>query len=417
MQDIILEFARTILLDVRVKSHLIEAPYLWNDDYDCGLRRTILNLQEDSNYGESTFLKSFQKEMNEINEGHSIYSIRDEFNCEYLSLKIPNATQSCNLLIGPFTYEVLTVQRINELCAKSNIPANLTDFMQQFYASVPYISDERWLKSILRRIVDSIYDNASEVHTIRKHLRITQLYEQNYITDYPEPDKETITMLEKRYQEEERMMNFISIGDYESIEHIMNNGGLPKPAQRFPDSVRDMKNGLIILNTLCRKAAQSGRIHPVYLDTISKKYATRIENCNSLQQLNGLNKEMLRKYCMLVQKHSLKNYSQPVQNVINEISFHLNGDLGLESLAELVSLNKSYLSSLFKKETGETLTNYVNRKRIDHSIYLLNTTNHNIQDIAMLCGISDLNYFTKLFKKMKHMTPSEYRNMVHQVRE
>lgn len=193
----------------------------------------------------------------------------------------------------------------------------------------------------------------------------------------------------------------------------MQDDKLPRPQQRFPDTIRDIKNSLIILNTLCRKAAQNGQVHPVYLDAISKRYATNIENCNSVSKLNQMPKELIRKYCMLVQKHSLKNYSSPIRDVINQITFNLNSDLTLETLAEQAGLNKSYLSSLFKKETGETLTNYVNARRIDHSIYLLNTTQLNIHDIASLCGINDLNYFTRLFKKIKQMTPSEYRNMVH----
>ena len=76
------------------------------------------------------------------------------------------------------------------------------------------------------------------------------------------------------------------------------------------------------------------------------------------------------------------------------------------------ALNSSYVSSLFKRETGSTLTNFVNNKRIEHAIYLLNTTKLPIQDIAVQCGITDVNYFTKLFKKIKNMTPSQYREMI-----
>ena len=64
------------------------------------------------------------------------------------------------------------------------------------------------------------------------------------------------------------------------------------------------------------------------------------------------------------------------------------------------------------EELNSRLTNFVNNKRIEHAIYLLNTTKLPIQDIAVQCGITDVNYFTKLFKKIKNMTPSQYREMI-----
>ena len=59
-----------------------------------------------------------------------------------------------------------------------------------------------------------------------------------------------------------------------------------------------------------------------------------------------------------------------------------------------------YLATIFKKETGQTLTEYVTGKRIEHAIFLLNCTNMQIQTIAQYCGIPDICYFTKTFKKM-----------------
>lgn len=64
---------------------------------------------------------------------------------------------------------------------------------------------------------------------------------------------------------------------------------------------------------------------------------------------------------------------------------------------------------MFKKETGMTLTNYVNKKRIEHAVYLLSSTDMQIQNIAQYCGIPDVNYFTKIFKKVMNKTPSEFK--------
>ena len=105
----------------------------------------------------------------------------------------------------------------------------------------------------------------------------------------------------------------------------------------------------------------------------------------------------------------MKGYSPLIQRVITRIDSDLTADLSLKAIASLLNVNPSYLSTQFKKETGSTLTDYVNRKRVEHAILLLNSTSMQIQTIALYCGIPDVNYFTKLFKKYINKTPKEYR--------
>jgi YesN/AraC family two-component response regulator len=85
----------------------------------------------------------------------------------------------------------------------------------------------------------------------------------------------------------------------------------------------------------------------------------------------------------------------------------------LNTQAKFLGVNPSYLSTVFKKETGHTLTEYVTGKRIEYAVFLLNTTKMQIQTIAQYCGIPDICYFTKLFKKKIGQSPSEYRNQLY----
>mgnify|MGYP000373380085 CR=1 FL=1 len=119
--------------------------------------------------------------------------------------------------------------------------------------------------------------------------------------------------------------------------------------------------------------------------------------------------DMVKEYCLLVKKHCSNNYSLPIQRVITYIDTDLTADLSLKALSDSLNINSSYLSTLFKKETGMTLTNYVNKKRIEHAVYLLSSTDMQIQNIAQYCGIPDVNYFTKIFKKVMNKTPSEFK--------
>ena len=90
----------------------------------------------------------------------------------------------------------------------------------------------------------------------------------------------------------------------------------------------------------------------------------------------------------------------------------LTADLSLKHLSKLLSINASYLSSLFKKETGKTLTEFITQKRMQQAAFLLRTTQLQVQTVAQHCGIYDVNYFTKMFKKFSGQTPKEFREQL-----
>lgn len=118
---------------------------------------------------------------------------------------------------------------------------------------------------------------------------------------------------------------------------------------------------------------------------------------------------MIRSYCLLVKRHSLSQYSYYVGQAITLVQYDLTADLRLKTIADQLNVNSSYLSNLFHKEYGCTLTEFVNRQRIDHGILLLQNTSKSVQAVAAECGIHDVNYFIKLFKKQTGFTPSRYR--------
>lgn len=80
-----------------------------------------------------------------------------------------------------------------------------------------------------------------------------------------------------------------------------------------------------------------------------------------------------------------------------------------EDIAEHVYLNPAYLSRLFRKETGLSLTDYTASLRIQKAKLELLDTNHRVSDVAMSVGYSNFSHFTKLFKKTTGLTPQEYR--------
>jgi YesN/AraC family two-component response regulator len=124
--------------------------------------------------------------------------------------------------------------------------------------------------------------------------------------------------------------------------------------------------------------------------------------------------DMFRSYCKLVRKHSTKSYSPVVQKTVLIIDSDLSANISLGSLAKKQNISSGYLSTVFKKETGKTVSEYVRIKRMKHAMHLLATTNIQVQMVASYCGIMDVQYFSKLFKRHTGKTPTEYRETAKQ---
>ncbi|MCC3374544.1 response regulator [Cohnella sp. REN36] len=103
------------------------------------------------------------------------------------------------------------------------------------------------------------------------------------------------------------------------------------------------------------------------------------------------------------------NFRDPMQEVKAYIDSKLSQEITLEQVAAMVGLTPTYFSSLFKKMTNETFVKYRINKRIDRSKALLAVPHIRIVDIAAEVGYDDYPHFTKTFKKLVGVTPSEYR--------
>ncbi|ASA19759.1 response regulator transcription factor [Paenibacillus donghaensis] len=110
--------------------------------------------------------------------------------------------------------------------------------------------------------------------------------------------------------------------------------------------------------------------------------------------------------------YSVEKTSSVVDRVKQYIRQNLNEEINRSALAAHVYLNPEYLSHIFKKKTGISLSDYINGERIREAQRLLVTSDAPIRDIALQAGYGNLAYFSKIFKKITGKTPVEYRGSV-----
>jgi two-component system response regulator YesN len=102
--------------------------------------------------------------------------------------------------------------------------------------------------------------------------------------------------------------------------------------------------------------------------------------------------------------------NENIKRVVEYINNHYEEEITLQGLSELFHINPSYISQLFRKETGMTFKEYLTKLRISYASALLADTNLSISQITHKAGYNDYFYFIKAFKKRKGKTPKQYRN-------
>ena len=117
---------------------------------------------------------------------------------------------------------------------------------------------------------------------------------------------------------------------------------------------------------------------------------------------------MLNEYCDLVKEFNTSKYSHLIKEAIDFIHLNLGNPFSLQDIAASINTNPSHLSRKFKKETGSSITEFINIKRIETAKLYLKNENITITDIAFMVGFNDINYFSRVFKKITSFTPSQY---------
>lgn len=357
------------------------------------------------------------QQMEQYLEPGVCYLYEDDMSLHYSLLRFTkedaDASGFHTFCIGPILYQPLSRRFAIELVEKMKIPAQYQqDFVEHFnrIPIVPYY--DLWnhlIAFFLQQCRITVKDlRQINADTIKDHPASDY---QHLAPDMPDV---ALQAIEQRYQLENEMLEAVAAGNMQKALEVHYQFVQHKLLPRTADPVRDRKNIMFTFNTLLRKAVEQAKVHPLHIDNLSRQFAVQIETSLTMEQLHSLSTTMLRKYCMLVHNFSRRSYSPLVQTCMDYVDFHYSNDLSLAGLAAMCYVSPSYLSSLFKKEAGITITDYINGTRIRQSMIFLNVSRMSVGEIASRVGFSDANYFTRTFKKMLGQTPKAYRDAIWQ---
>ena len=344
-------------------------------------------------------------------ESNTKYKLADEFKLQYICMRLPVLSEKNILFIGPYLSSPLSSRDILEIGERAGVAPGAQKMFKEYYSSVPVVTDNDRLFILVDTFCERIWQtNAFAIVELNKSYGLPVLGTGSVSRGESFDEIEaSIKMMESRYSFENELIRAVALGQQHKENLLSAVLGDNLFEKRVADPIRNAKNYCIIMNTLLRKAAEQGGVHPLYIDRLSSKFAMKIELISDMNALAPLMREMFSSYCRLVYKHSMKQYSPIVKKTILVIDSDISAELSLNSLAKNQGISAGYLATVFKKETGKTVSEYIKDKRIDHAMYLLDTTHLQIQTVALHCGIMDVQYFSKIFKKKVGKTPKEYR--------
>ena len=140
-----------------------------------------------------------------------------------------------------------------------------------------------------------------------------------------------------------------------------------------------------------------------------------ISNAETAQMLQKVVNNTIAYIRSWIKDTNNNRYRDDITHIIEYIDENYTVKLSLKTIAEAFSINESYLSRMFKNETGKNLIYFINEKKMRKAMELLEDPNMTIKKVANMVGINDQFYFNKVFKKFYHVSPSEYRK--HQKQE
>ena len=344
-------------------------------------------------------------------KAETMYRVSDAFELKFIYFTVPKSQGKSIVLVGPYVSNTPSEEWLSTKLEELGISPTKLRPISEYFSSIPVITRQNHIFDMLDTFCERIWQSDSfSIVDIKPPEKVRQ-------TAAPEEIKETnfddtsinMRTMERRYAFENELIDAVARGQIHMENQLIGAFSEEAFQMRVTDRLRNAKNYAIIMNTLLRKAAERGGVHPVYIDKLSSALALEIESMSSLGENREFMIHIFRSYCKLVREHSFSHLSPIVQKTVILIEADLSANLTLSSLASAQNVSSGYLSTVFKKETGKTLSEFIRDRRISHAQVLLKNTNLQIQTIALHCGIVDVQYFTKTFKKVVGKTPMEYR--------
>ena len=218
------------------------------------------------------------------------------------------------------------------------------------------------------------------------------------------------------HKEDMLRYHYLKQGDMRAVEEAYRTMDDSMQGKLSMDPLRNAKYLFVVSTALASRFVVEAGVPLETAYAISDLYIQRADVQESVGEVRNLLKGLYRTYVDEVNKVKKKNaLSKSVVLCLNYIDSHFNEKITVDELAAYVKLNPRYLTTLFKKEMGRTITEYISNMRVEVAQSLLARTDYTYAQIAYSLSFCSQSHFSKVFREHTGYTPREYRTKFYDI--
>lgn len=329
---------------------------------------------------------------------------------KYITVSVFNhKTFEGTILIGPTISKPLSEEKIIGIINDTKAftyRKNIT----HYYQTVPILQHEQLvnISAIIFHLFNHVFLSPEVI--ISKNNELFEPQEKNKVIELSVSKYLQQATFDNDHLFEKTIVSIIKegrIGDLKNINLIKDIENVS--AFSKSSFIRSLKNHIITLITLVSRAAIEGGLHQDIAFSLNDSFIQHLEELNKVDEIRLFTRDVLFTFAEKVHELKTEKYSKTINLCKDYIITHIYDDISVVDIADAIGLSPKYLSLLFKKEVGITISDYIRDMRIEEAKKLLAYSSTPISEICALLNYTDQSYFTKVFKKQTGKTPKLYR--------
>ena len=319
------------------------------------------------------------------------------------------------LVVGPFVNKTTDASSIDQIIHEYGLPWEDKERLSGFLSSIPSYSLNRFLSYMA--LVEFLFNQKSV-----SMLDYFEAAAPSFVRRIGQRQSEDIVRETNyghgTYNIEREILSYVRRGDVLGINSLFKKivkAGPLYEGKLAEDALRQAKNIFIGLVTMIGKAgAIPGNLDIEQTYQLIDLYIQECERCVSINQVNELRYSAIVDFTRRVAelKHPT-SYSGEVYKSLQYIKSHTNQPIGAMDVVSQSGKSRSVFMAQFKKETGQSIAQYIRRAKLEEAKVLLAYSDTSLQEISDTLYFSSQPYFQNLFKKEYGITPLQYRKKHH----
>jgi len=318
-----------------------------------------------------------------------------------------------SVIFGPFCSESFSTEEAQVVLDKAGIDKTKSNELLVYRSRCPFLLEKDVIHVI--HVLMNKLTGITEYTDVRK-LDFTSPSVQN---NTPEDLTPHAVQIAERYAIETKLMENIENGDaHEAVKNWQRlHRRVDYLRRMYGHSLDGARESATGSRTVIRLSGMRAGIEPHILDELTKQARENNRKARSIDEISSSTEALIWAVCREARRVKSESESRLTSSVKFFLNSHYKDEISISDIADELGVSESSLIRSFRTDTGTTPGAWLYSLRMKKATELLETTRWTVQRIGSEVGIKDSNYFIKLFKKAKGVTPLAYRkNLKRRVR-